>query len=36
MADIGLDFWLTQWNWEPSIVIGTALVVGLNTTWRRA
>ena len=28
MADIGLDFWLTQWNWEPSIVIGTALVVG--------
>ncbi len=29
MADIGLDFWLTQWNWEPSIVIGTALVVGL-------
>src|SRR5437660_12791207 len=29
MADIGLDFWLTQWNWEPSIVIGTALIVGL-------
>jgi cytochrome c oxidase assembly factor CtaG len=29
MADIGLDFWLTQWNWEPSIVIGTALMVGL-------
>ena len=28
MADIGLDFWLTQWNWEPSIVIGTVLVVG--------
>ena len=28
MADIGLDFWLTQWNWEPSIVIGTALLVG--------
>lgn len=29
MADIGLNFWLTQWNWEPSILIGTALVVGL-------
>src|SRR5437660_9672752 len=29
MADIGLDFWLTQWNWDPSIVIGTALIVGL-------
>ncbi|HZS79234.1 MAG TPA: cytochrome c oxidase assembly protein [Ktedonobacteraceae bacterium] len=29
MANLGLDFWLTQWNWEPSIVIGTALIVGL-------
>jgi cytochrome c oxidase assembly factor CtaG len=28
-ADIGLDFWLTQWNWEPSILIGTALLTGL-------
>src|SRR6266487_2646666 len=28
MADIGLDFWLTQWNWEPSILIGTALITG--------
>ena len=28
MADIGLSFWLTQWNWEPSIVVGTALIVG--------
>jgi cytochrome c oxidase assembly factor CtaG len=28
MADIGLDFWLTQWNWEPSILIGTVLIVG--------
>jgi cytochrome c oxidase assembly factor CtaG len=28
MANIGLDFWLTQWNWEPSILIGTALIVG--------
>src|SRR6266487_576586 len=29
MADIGLNFWLTQWSWEPSILIGTALIVGL-------
>ena len=29
MADIGLDFWLTQWNWEPSILIGTVVTVGL-------
>jgi putative membrane protein len=29
MADIGLNFWLTEWNWEPSIVIGTALIVAL-------
>jgi putative membrane protein len=29
MADFGLTFWLTAWNWEPSIVIGTALIVGL-------
>jgi len=28
MANIGPDFWLTQWNWEPSILIGTALIVG--------
>jgi cytochrome c oxidase assembly factor CtaG len=29
MADIGLNFWLTQWNWEPSILIGTVLITGL-------
>jgi putative membrane protein len=29
MVDLGLDFWLTQWNWEPSILIGTALITGL-------
>ena len=29
MVNIGLDFWLTQWNWDPGIVIGTALIVGL-------
>jgi putative membrane protein len=29
MANIGLDFWLTQWDLEPSILIGTALITGL-------
>jgi len=29
MADLGLTFWLTAWNWEPSIITGTALIVGL-------
>src|SRR5437762_2896196 len=29
MADIGLNFWLTAWIWEPSILIGTTLIVGL-------
>jgi len=29
LADIGLNFWLTQWNWEPSIVVGTAVMVAL-------
>ena len=29
MVDIGPDFWLTQWNLEPSILIGTALITGL-------
>ncbi|MGH2497996.1 MAG: cytochrome c oxidase assembly protein [Ktedonobacteraceae bacterium] len=29
MANIGLNFWLTEWNWDPSIVIGAALIVGL-------
>jgi len=29
MANIGLNFWLTQWNWDPGIVIGTVLIVGL-------
>lgn len=28
MADIGVNFWLTQWNWEPSVLIGAALIVG--------
>ncbi|MBV8695254.1 MAG: cytochrome c oxidase assembly protein [Ktedonobacteraceae bacterium] len=25
----GLNFWLTQWNWQPSIIIGTILIIGL-------
>jgi hypothetical protein len=29
MADTGTHFWLTEWNWEPSILIGTALIVGM-------
>ncbi|HEU0003405.1 MAG TPA: cytochrome c oxidase assembly protein [Ktedonobacteraceae bacterium] len=29
MANIGLNFWLTEWNWDPTIVIGAALIVGL-------
>jgi putative membrane protein len=29
MVNIGLDFWLTQWNLEPSIIIGTVLITGL-------
>lgn len=29
MVNIGLDFWLTQWNLDPSILIGTALIIGL-------
>jgi cytochrome c oxidase assembly factor CtaG len=28
MQDIGLNFWLTQWNWAPSIIIGTVIVLG--------
>ncbi len=29
MVNIGLDFWLTEWNLEPSILIGTVLITGL-------
>ncbi len=29
MVDIGLRFWLTQWNLNPSILIGTAIVMGV-------
>ena len=26
---MNMPFWLTEWDWEPSILIGTALVIGL-------
>jgi putative membrane protein len=29
MINIGLDFWLTQWNLEPSIIIGSVLIISL-------
>src|SRR5260370_17453679 len=29
MANIGLNFWLTQGSWDSTIVIGAALIVGL-------
>ncbi|HLZ64266.1 MAG TPA: cytochrome c oxidase assembly protein [Ktedonosporobacter sp.] len=28
-VDVGPNFWLTQWNWQPSIIIGTILAIGL-------
>ena len=28
-SGLGLDFWLTQWNWQPSIIIGTIVTIGL-------
>jgi len=27
--DVGLNFWLTQWNWQPSILFGTIAVITL-------
>src|SRR5579883_1416398 len=31
LADVGLDadFWLRSWNWQPSIILGTIVVIGL-------
>src|SRR5712691_8164068 len=29
MVELGPNFWLTEWNWEPSVIIGTALILGL-------
>lgn len=28
---LGLNFWLTQWNWQPSILLGTVLIIALYT-----
>src|SRR5581483_8096423 len=27
--DVGLNFWLTQWNWQPTIVFGTIIAIAL-------
>ncbi len=27
--DVGLNFWLTQWNWQPSIILGTVVIIAL-------
>ncbi len=39
MQDIGLNFWLTEWHFAPSVVIGCILLIGfyLYTVgpWRR-
>ena len=26
---MNMPFWLTEWDWQPSILVGTALVIGL-------
>lgn len=28
-VDVGLNFWLTQWNWQPSIIVGSIVVIAL-------
>lgn len=28
-APVGLHFWLTEWNWQPSIIGGTLLILAL-------
>ena len=28
-ADVGLNFWLTQWNWQPSIILGSVAAIYL-------
>jgi len=28
-ANLGLNFWLTAWNWQPSIILGTIAVICL-------
>ena len=27
--NVGLNFWLTQWNWQPSILLGTVTIIAL-------
>jgi cytochrome c oxidase assembly factor CtaG len=27
--DVGLNFWLTQWNWQPTIILGAAAAIYL-------
>ena len=29
LAPVEVPFWLTQWNWQPSIIGGTLLIIGL-------
>jgi cytochrome c oxidase assembly factor CtaG len=29
IGDPGLNFWLTAWNWQPSIILGTIAIIGL-------
>src|SRR5579859_5193722 len=26
-VDVGLNFWLTQWNWQPTLLFGAALAI---------
>ncbi len=28
-ANVGLQFWLTHWNWQPSIILGTVVTICL-------
>ncbi len=28
-ANLGLNFWLTAWNWQPSIIVGTIAIICL-------
>ena len=28
-ANLGLNFWLTSWNWQPSIILGTIAIICL-------
>ncbi len=28
-ANLGFNFWLTAWDWQPSIILGTLAIIGL-------